>query len=128
MNPICLAWTGRAEAHFGTALREFAVAADQLPNPQAVLYHTHACVQGFLRARLANAGIPFPETQYLVVLLYLCMEHEPEWEQFREHIRSLTTFLLDTDDPTKDVSCERMQEALDFCMAFRKAAQQSLEN
>jgi hypothetical protein len=122
MSPTSRAWTTRAEAHFATALRESTVEADQLPNPQAVLHHTHACVQGFLRARLAHAGIPFPETPYLVVLLYLCMDLEPGWEQYREHIRSLTTFLMDGEDPGREISAERVHEALEFCMAFRAAA------
>jgi hypothetical protein len=127
MTPTCLAWTGRAEAHLATALRESTVVADQGPNPQAVIHHAHACVQDFLRARLANAGIPFPETPYLVVLLYLCMDLEPEWEQYREHIRSLTTFLMDSEDPSRNISTKRLKEALDFCLAFRKAARESLE-
>ncbi len=127
MTPTSRAWTARAEAHFATALRESAIEADQLPNPQAVLHHTHACVQGLLRARLAHAGIPFPETPYLVVLLYLCMDLEPDWEQYREHIRSLTTFLMDAEDPDQEISADRIHEALDFCMDFRKAAKVSLQ-
>lgn len=122
MSPASQAWITRAEAHFATALRESTVDVDQLPNPQAVLYHTHASVQGFLRARLARERIPFPETPYLVVLLYLCMDLEPDWEQYREHIRSLTTFLMDSEDPEKDIPVDRVHDALDFCMAFRKAA------
>ena len=127
MSPTRQAWIARAEAHFATALRESTVEADQLPNPQAVLHHTHACVQGLLRARLAREGIPFPETPYLVVLLYLCMDLEPDWEQYREHIRSLTTFLMDSEDPEKDIPVDRVHEALDFCMAFRKAALATVE-
>lgn len=126
MTPTSRAWNDRAEAHFATALRESTVEADQLPNPQAVIHHAHACVEGFLRARLAKEGIPFPETPYLVVLLYLCMDLEPAWEQYRELIRSLTTFLMSAEDPDNPIPAERVHEALEFCLAFRKAANQAL--
>lgn len=127
MNPASQLWTSRAEAHFATALRESTVEADQLPNPQAVLHHAHACVQAYLRARLAEAGVPFPETPYLVVLLYLCIDLEPAWEDFREHIRNLTTFLLDSEDPAREITTDRVHEALDCCMAFREIAKTALE-
>jgi hypothetical protein len=128
MNPTSLAWNARAEAHFATALRESTVEPDQLPNEHAVLHHTHACVRDFLRARLAQEGIPFPETSYLVVLLYLCIDLEPAWEPFREHIRSLTTFLMDSEDPLIPIPPDRVQDALQFCMAFRAAAKNALES
>lgn len=127
MNPTCHAWIARAEAHFATALRESTVEPDQLPNEHAVLHHAHACVRDFLRARLAQEGIPFPETPYLVVLLYLCIDLEPDWEPFREHIRSLTTFLMDSEDPFIPIPPERVHEALQFCMAFRTVAKDALK-
>lgn len=120
-------WIDRAEAHFATALRESAVEADQLPNPHAVLHHAHACVQGLLRARLTQAAIPFPETPFLVVLLYLCIDLEPGWETHREHIRSLTTFMLDAEDAGHGIPEERTHLALEACMAFRASALAALE-
>lgn len=115
-------WTDRAEAHFATALRESAVAEDLVPNPQAVIHHAHACVQALLRARLAEAGIPFPETPYLMVLLYLCVDLEPAWEEHREAIRTLTTRFMDAEDPANPIPPERITESLAFCRAFRGLA------
>ena len=122
MTPSSSGWTDRAEAHFATALRESAVADDLRPNPQAVIHHAHGCVQALLRARLAEAGIPFPETAYLVVLLYLCVDLEPAWEQHREAIRTLTTRFMDTEDPANPIPPERIQESLAFCRVFRDLA------
>lgn len=122
MTPSSNGWTDRAEAHFATALRESAVAADRVPNAQAVIHHAHACVQALLRARLAEAGIPFPETPYLVVLLYLCVDQEPAWEQHREAIRTLTTRYMDVEDPANPIPSEWIQDSLAFCQVFRSLA------
>ena len=124
MNHACRAWAERAEAHFATAVREST--AMDLPNPSAVIYHSHACVQSYLRSRLAEASAPFPHTPYLVVLLYICVDLEPAWEAFRDHLRTLTSHTMDARDATKPIPEERPHEALDLCIAFRAEARKTL--
>ena len=118
------AWADRAEAHFATAKREVAVTHEA--NPAAVIYSSHLCVQAYLRARLLQAEVPFPHTPHLVVLLYLCMDAEPSWEGFRDHLRTLTSHYMDTRDATKPVPPERVEECLSCCTAFRGEARKAL--
>ncbi|MBI4912938.1 MAG: HEPN domain-containing protein [Acidobacteria bacterium] len=124
MNPAARAWTERAEAHGATARREHQATED--PNPAAVVYACHFCVQAYLRARLLEAEVPFPATPHLVVLLYLCMDLEPSWEEFRERLRRLTFHYMETRDATQPVPPDRVREALDICAAFRSAGRKSL--
>jgi HEPN domain-containing protein len=123
MNDACRAWIERAEAHFATAVRESTVL--DLPNPSAVIYHSHWCVQAYLRARLAEAAVPFPHTPYLVVLLYICVDMQPTWDAFREHLRTLTSHAMDARDATQSITTERVHESLDLCTAFRSEAKQA---
>lgn len=96
--------------------------AGQLPHPQAVVFHSHGCVRALLCARLVEEGYNFPDTQYLVVILSLCVELEPSWEFFREPLRTLTASHLDAQDPGRPMSLAWSSTALAICTAFRKAA------
>lgn len=124
MTDACRSWAERAEAHFATALRESA--AVDLPNPSAVIHHAHACVQAYLRSRLAEAAVPFPHTPYLVVLLYICVDMEPTWESFRDHLRTLTSHAMDARDATRAITPGQVNESLDLCTAFRAEARKAL--
>jgi HEPN domain-containing protein len=124
MRAMAKAWVEKAEADYGTAQREFKVKKGA--NFDAACLHAELCAERYLKARLAEDDIPFPSTRHIVVLLMLCLDLEPSWEEFREKIRTLSSFAIELEDPDM-LSDEKMAElAMDACEAFRTAARKSL--
>jgi HEPN domain-containing protein len=124
MKAMARAWVDKAEADFGTAQREIKVKKSS--NFDAACLHAELCAERYLKARLAQDEIPFPSTRHLVVLLMLCADLEPEWEAFREQIRTLSSFAIELEDPDM-VADEKMAEiAMGACEAFRAEARKAL--
>ena len=92
MKDLTRAWVLKAEADLETANRE--VAVEERPNYDAVCFHAHQCAERYLKARLQQEDIPFPETNHLVVLLHLCLDLEPSWIDCIDHLRFLTSALM----------------------------------
>ena len=124
MNSAAQAWALRAEAHFSTARRE--ASALQEAHPAAVVHPAHACAEAYLKARLAEASLPFPATPHLVVLLYSCLDFHPEWEDFRASLRALTALAEESRDPEAQLTPGQGQAALVHCGSFRAEARKSL--
>lgn len=124
MNSAAQAWVNRAETHFATAHREWAQTEDR--NPAVVVYCAHMCTQAYLRARLLQGNVEYPHTPHLVVLLYLCLDLEPAWESFRDHLRMLTSHDEATRDATQEVPPERVEECMNACTEFRSEARKAM--
>jgi HEPN domain-containing protein len=116
-------WIGKAEADFGTASRELQVR--QLPNYDAVCFHTQQCVEKYLKARLLAADIPFPKIHDLTALLTLLNPVEPEWERFRPALALLTDFAVEVRYPGFSADQE-VAEEMYVCTEVRQAVRQSL--
>lgn len=117
MRSLARAWVARAEAELATAVREAAVT--EAPNYDAACLHAKTCALDYLRARLEEADVPFPMTSHLVVLLELCLELEPGWEGFRQHLRHLTTAAEQGLDPEFNTTQGTAIEALEQVRIFR---------
>jgi HEPN domain-containing protein len=125
MMPMSEALVAKAEMALNTAERELAVEVG--PNFDAVCQHAEQCVERYLKARLMEEDIPFPEyTRHLVVLLELCLEQDPTWETFRSHLRTLTTLGFQAEITEHITGFEAAKESLELCREFRAAARQTL--
>jgi len=125
MMPMTAALVHKAEKALATAERELAVTEE--PNFDAVCYHAEKCAEFYLKARLMEKAIPFPEsTRHLVVLLELCLEPDTDWESFRAHLRSLTTLAFQADDPEFAIGYAAARGSLGLCRDFRAAARERL--
>jgi len=124
MKPLTRAWAMKAEADLATADREVKVKDD--PNFDAVCYHSKECALNYLRARLEEAEIPFPTTPHLVVLLELCLDLEPAWEEFRDNLRFLTTSANQILEPESRANRKTATQALEMTKAFRDEARRGL--
>lgn len=124
MKTMTQAWAVKAEADLATAEREVKVADD--PNYDGVCYHAKECVLNYLKARLEEAEIPFPVTSHLVVLLELCLELEPSWESFREHLRFLTTAANQSLEPDSGINRKTAVQAVEMARNFRDTARNGL--
>ena len=83
-------WLDKAEADFGSAGREYR--ARKMPNFDAACFFAQQCIEKYLKARLVEAGVPFPKTHDLEALLDLVLSVEPLWEAFRAKLGELTSF------------------------------------
>jgi HEPN domain-containing protein len=126
MNPTTRAWATKAEADLATAERELQV--QENPNFDAVCYHAKECALNYLKARLEAAEVAFPITSHLVVLLELCLELEPGWESFREHLRFLTTSANQSLEADSQTDLGVATQAVEMTKAFREEVKRGLEN
>ena len=125
MMPMSAALVAKAEMALNTAERELSV--ENNANFDAVCQHSEQCVERYLKARLMEEDIPFPEyTRHLVVLLELCLAQDPSWEAFRSHLRTLTTLGFQADLTEHVTGFEAAKESVELCREFRTAARQSL--
>ena len=125
MLPLTASLVTKAEMALATAEREMAV--QERPNHGAVCLHSERCAERYLKARLVEAGIAFPEsTRHLVVLLQLCLDLDPEWELYRHHLRTLTTRGFQVDDPQTIMGRDAARECLDLGLEFRAAVRSRL--
>lgn len=124
MKTMTKAWAAKAEADLATAEREIKVVDS--PNYDGVCYHAKECALNYLKARLEEAEIPFPVTSHLVVLLELCLELEPGWELFREHLRFLTTTANQSLEPDSCTDDKTAAQAVEMARDFRDSARNGL--
>ena len=92
MKPISQEWIVKADGDFATMEREARVRKN--PNYDAICFHAQQCAEKYLKARLIEAGISFPKTHDLVVLLDLVLPVEPLWESSREQLGFLSSFAV----------------------------------
>jgi HEPN domain-containing protein len=124
MKPLTMAWAMKAEADLSTAGRELQVKDD--PNFDAVCYHAKECALNYLRARLQEAEIEFPSMSHLVVLLELCLELEPGWDELRDNLRVLTYASNQILEPENRANRKAATEAYEMAKGFRDEARKSL--
>ena len=92
MQPEIAEWVAKAEADWATARREFQ--ARRQTNFDAVCFHSQQCIEKYLKARLILAGVAFPKTHNLVLLLALLQKTEPFWQPWKESLAKLTTYAV----------------------------------
>ena len=90
MKPLSLEWVEKAEGDFHSLERE--VRARKYPNYDAACFHAQQCAEKYLKGRLTEAGISFPKTHDLVLLLDRILSVEPLWEVHRDDLAVLSGF------------------------------------
>ena len=86
-------WTAKAEADFSTAARE--LKAVELPNFDAVCFHSQQCVEKLMKALLIHLGIVPPRTHDLTELARLLSPVCPQWSWPVPELRFLTRAAVD---------------------------------
>ncbi len=124
MKPSTQPWVDKAEGDFHTAQRE--LRARKYPHYDAVCFHAQQCAEKYLKARLVEAGISFPKTHDLNLLLNLVLPVEPLWESYRWSLNLLTDYAVSYRYPGEEADKELAREAFKLCRAFRKTARQHL--
>ncbi len=124
MKPLTREWVEKAESDLKVAAQVFRRRKD--PVPDAVCFHCQQCLEKYLKARLAEAAIPFPKTHDLLVLVNLCATVEPGWQQFAKAMDAITGYAVDFRYPGHSATLREARTALKQCRLLRKAARHSL--
>ena len=125
MKALSQEWVDKAEADWTTARREFTI--EDHPNYDAVCFHAQQCVKKYLLARLEEGNMPFPATHHLGVLLTICAELEPSWEELREPARTLTANTIQIQHPGAMADEAMASRSLEAGASLRQAVRTSLE-
>jgi HEPN domain-containing protein len=117
MNLLTQEWVSKAEGDFRTATREIQVTAD--PSYDGVCFHAQQCVEKYLKGNLQEAGIVFPKTHDLVVLLDLSLSIVPQFEPFRLRLRLLSLAAVEIRYPGRSADQAMADEFYQLCVEMR---------
>ncbi len=123
MKTVTREWIEKAEADFISAGREHR--ARRRPNHDAACFFAQQCIEKYLKARLTEAGRPFPRIHDLSALLDLTLPVEPLWEMFRPQLELLTSYAVEFRYPGESATREMAREAVADAGAIRKHIRQS---
>lgn len=113
-------WIKKAEADYQLAVT--------LARRRKVPVYDHACflfqqsAEKYLKARLEEAGVRFPKTHDLVVLLQLATPLEPLWTSFIVAARKLNNYAVMLRYPGNDATAAEMKSAYRDAKAIRVEA------
>jgi HEPN domain-containing protein len=124
MNPLTQEWIDKAEGDFRTATREIQVTQD--PSYDGVCFHAQQCVEKYLKGNLQEAGIAFPKTHDLVVLLDLSLPIAPHLDTFRSRLRLLSLAAVEIRYPGRSADQAMAEEFYQLCIEMRDAIRPAL--
>jgi HEPN domain-containing protein len=124
MKPLTREWVQKAEGDFHTAQRE--IRARKSPNYDGTCFHAQQCAEKYFKARLQEAGVPFPYTHDLVVLLNLTLPLEPLWAGLAASARLLTQHAVKARYPGSWVTRAQAKDSVARCREIRTLVRQSL--
>ena len=117
-------WIKKAEADYQLAVT--------LLRRKKVPVHDHACflfqqsAEKYLKARLEEAGVRFPKTHDLVVLLQLAALLEPLWTAFTVAARKLNNYAVKVRYPGNEATAAEMKTSHRDAKAIRAEARAAL--
>jgi HEPN domain-containing protein len=124
MKPLTREWVKKAEGDFNTAQRE--MRARKSPNFDSATFHAQQCAEKYLKARLQEAGVRFPHTHDLAVLLNLVLPIEPLWAGLKPSAIILTQHAVKTRYPGSWVTQSQAKNAVARCREIRRQIRLSL--
>jgi HEPN domain-containing protein len=122
MKPITQEWVNKAEGDFATAQRELQV--QQMPNYDAVCFHSQQCAEKYLKACLQEENIAFNKTHDLSTLLDLLLPVKPNWATLRPTLDALTTYAVEFRYPGVSANQAIATQAFQDCVAVRQIIRQ----
>jgi len=94
--------------------------------PDAACFFCQQCVEKYLKARLVEAGIPFPKIHDLFRLVTLASQVEPHWTAFASAAKAITNDAVDFRYPGHSATLAEARTALKHCRLIRAEARRSL--
>jgi len=118
MNPLTQEWVEKAEGDFAVAAQIMRGRKQRVFD--AACFHSQQTAEKYFKARLCEAGVAFPKTHDLVVLLKLILPLEPLWASFLPAAQALTDYAVDFRYPGDTATLAEARLALKDCKAIRR--------
>lgn len=124
MKPLTRDWVEKAEGDF--------VVAAQIMRRQKqrifdiACFHCQQTVEKYFKARLIEAGLPYPKSHDLAVLLHLLLPIEPLWKSYEPVLKKLTIYAVSFRYPGDDATESEAKRALKYCRSLRVEVRRSL--
>ena len=124
MKPSTAEWVFKAEGDWEAARQ----LNRQRKNPSydAVCFHCQQSIEKYLKARLEEAGIPFPKTHDLIQLLGLTIHVEPKWTALHPYVSVLTPYAVGYRYPGLTATQADAKAAIKDCRKVRRAVRHAL--
>lgn len=117
-------WIKKAEADYQLAVSLLRRKKTPVPDHACFLFQQSA--EKYLKARLEEAGIRFPKTHDLVVLLQLAAPLEPLWTAFTVSARKLNNYAVKVRYPGNEATAAEMKSSHRDAKAIRAEARAAL--
>ena len=124
MLPMTREWVAKAESDYDGACE--ALRSRKKSRHDRICFFSQQCIEKYLKARLTEAGVAFPRTHELSVLLQLCLPIEPLWSRFDQALAAMSQFGVLVRYPGTWATLREAQQGIRTCRRFRAAARQSL--
>jgi HEPN domain-containing protein len=124
MKPLTREWVKKAENDFKVASQILRQPKDRVPD--AACFFCQQSIEKYLKARLVEAGLAFPKTHDLSVLLNLCAALEPTWQQFAKALDAITDYAVDFRYPGHSATLREARTAMKHCCLIRAEVRRSL--
>jgi HEPN domain-containing protein len=113
VKPLTREWVRKAENDFKAACQILWRRKDIVPD--AGCFFCQQCIEKHLKARLMEAGITFPRTHGLRLLLNLCLQVEPAWSAFAKSVIPMSDHAADLRHPGISATVREAKPALKEC-------------
>jgi HEPN domain-containing protein len=124
MKPLTREWVQKAENDFIVASQILRRRKDLVPD--AACFFCQQCVEKYLKARMVEAGIPFPKTHDLYLLVNLASKVEAHWLAFASPAKAITNYAVDSRYPGHSATLREARTAMKHCRVIRAEARRSL--
>jgi HEPN domain-containing protein len=124
MLPMTREWVAKAESDYDGACE--ALRSRKTSRCDRICFFSQQCVEKYFKARLTEAGIAFPRTHELTILLRLCLHLEPRWATFDQALAAMTQFGVLVRYPGTWATLSDARHGIRTCRRFRLKARQSL--
>jgi HEPN domain-containing protein len=124
MKPLTREWVEKAENDFLAASQLLRRRKDVASDVACFL--CQQCLEKYFKARLVEAGVAFPRTHDLLVLLKLCATVEPLWLAYARMVDAMSDYAVDFRYPGHSTTMAEARQALKDCHVLRAEARASL--
>jgi HEPN domain-containing protein len=125
MLPTTREWVMKAEGDYDVVL--LLLRSRKRSRYDPTCFHAQQCVEKYIKARLTEAGIAFPKTHDLPVLLNLVMAVEPRWAKVSRALMALTDWAILPRYPGTTAAAADARAAVSTCRRLRRMARRAFD-
>lgn len=123
MKPITAEWIEKAEEDWVSLLRSYRARKD--PSYNVACFHAQQCAEKYLKARLVEAGVAFPKTHDLALLLTIVQPIEPGWGILQPELDTLNKYAIAYRYPGQSATKADAKDAVKNCRTVRQIIRDS---